>query len=303
MLFESVAVTHTPKITVVIPSFDSARTLSACLSSVAGQQTGFAYHVLVVHSGPEQISSIVLARFQSVQFQISAQRWLPGKARNWAVSNTDSEWILFLDSDCVADSHWLESMLRSANKWSADGVGGSVLNGSGNNLYSWAVHLLEFADWLPSGTTRRCQNFPSCNALYKRALLLEAGGFPEDVFPCEDSVLNYSLIRQKRRLIFEPVAVVSHVRERDWCGLVQHSRRFGCAFGVVRRRYGLPETPIARLPPVLLVPVAAAGRLARIVLALFPRHPTEMLAFVACFPFLLSGLVVWALGYETGRRR
>ena len=173
---------HLAEVSVIIPSYKSSKTLYKCLESVTKQCTQWRYKVIVVHSGSEPISEDILSAFDEVRFYSFHTRWLPGKARNWAVKQFDAPWILFLDSDCIVPDNWIETLVCKAIEHDADGIGGGIQNATQWNLLSWIMHLLEFGEWLPKGEPRLYDNFPSCNALYKRSALLEVGGFPEDLF-------------------------------------------------------------------------------------------------------------------------
>jgi GT2 family glycosyltransferase len=287
-------------VSIIIPSYKSKKTLGQCLASLANQNTEYTYRVIVVHSGPEPINADVRSSFGSVLFQTTSERWLPAKARNWAINATQSQWLLFLDSDCVVSKDWIQGMMNAALKYKADGVGGGIQNGSRKNLFSWVMHVLEFAKWLPGGPPRHCQNIPTCNALYRRSVLVELNGFPEDIFPCEDTVLNYFLINKGYNLFFAPDCVVQHVRERDFLGIIRYNYDFGYAYGYACQKYQMPGNFLTRLPGPIFIPAVVLGRMIGIFFRLFPYHPLEATAYLIGFPAILGGLISWAAGFVKG---
>jgi len=290
-------------VTVVIPSYRSSRALHKCLEAVTAQRTRLRFEVIVVHSGTEPVAEDVRSRFATVRFYTIEDRWLPGKARNWALGKACSPWVLFLDSDCVVGVDWMETMVSSAIAQAADGVGGSIRNATSWNVLAWAMHLLEFGEWLPGGRPGFRTNFPSCNALYKRSVLLQNAGFPEDLFPCEDTVLNYVLCKKGYVLWFAPECVAGHIHHKDVVGLIEHNHRHGRAYGQACLTYDLPGRFLLHLNPVLAVLIIVPVRFVRIVLRLICGH-LELLPvlFAGTLPMLAS-LVAWGVGFVEARTR
>lgn len=289
------------EIAVIIPSYRSAQTLDRCLQSVTSQTIKQPYTVMVVHSGPEPLSEKTRQTFRTVTFCCFPERWLPGKARNWAVQRVQSPWIFFLDADCVVKPDWLETMLCQAQQTHADGVGGAVKNATPGQLRAWVMHILEFGEWLPGGRQRSCQNFPSCNALYRRAAFLSVGGFPEYIYPGEDTILNYRLRQHGYHLLFLPRCSAGHIHLRTVKALLQHNYVLGLTYGIGCRHYKLAGhflLRFSRLGLLLLVPI----RFLRIFSRLFPRHLLEALIFVIGFPLALLSLCAWALGFAEANK-
>jgi GT2 family glycosyltransferase len=288
----------TSDVTVVVPSHRSAGTLDACLGALRAQETRRGYEVVVVHSGPEPVAGETARRFPDVRFSCRPETWLPGRARNWAIRSATSPWLLFIDSDCVARPDWLERMVAGAERADLDGLGGAVANGSPESRLAWCMHVLEFGEWLPApGPCRPSDNFPSCNALYRRQALLAVGGFPEDVFPCEDTMLNVRLRQEGRRLGWMPGAIVAHVHTRTPAEARRHSYQLGRTYRVACERYPMPGAFLRQLPAWLALPAIVGGRLVKVAGRLARRRPRVALRFLAGAPTALWLLVAWGRGF------
>jgi len=291
----------TCEVTVVIPSHRSAAPLEACLRALRAQETRRRYEVVVVHSGPAPLAGETARRFPDVQFSCRSETWLPGRARNWAIQRTTSPWLLFIDCDCIARPDWLEAMVAAAERAGLDGLGGAVANGSPRSQLAWCMHVLEFGEWLPaSGPCRPYDNFPSCSALYRREALLAVGGFPEDVFPCEDTMLNVRLRQDGYRLGWMPGAVVAHVHIRSRAEALRHSYRLGQTYRVACERYALPGAFLSRLPAWLALPAIVGGRLVKVAGRLVRRRPRVAIRFLAGAPIALWLLFAWGRGFTEG---
>jgi glycosyltransferase involved in cell wall biosynthesis len=292
-------------VTVIIPSYRSRETLDACLASVVGQQTRHRYEVRVVHSGAAEqpIPERTRARFLDVHFCESDLPALPGRVRNRGASAAHSRWLLFLDADCVAPRNWIQTLVDTAERMDADGVGGSVANGTPLRLAAWMTHIVEFAPWMPHRAIELRSNFPSCNALYRRSAFREVGGFVEELFPAEDSVLNARLARHGARLVFHGGCAVAHVHRRGFVEALRHQIRHGIAFRHACEQHGLDAGGFERVPGVLLWPAVVWGRSLQFLRELATRSALLAGLGVCLLPLLWVALGAWMWGYRTATAR
>jgi len=97
------------KVTVVIPTFNCAKDLDECLTSLE-KQTYHDFDVLVVdgHSsdGTDDVGKKHGARVIYDEGRTRAH------ACNTAIENIDTEYFAFTDADCIPDENWLEELLR-----------------------------------------------------------------------------------------------------------------------------------------------------------------------------------------------
>ncbi|MGI9079310.1 MAG: glycosyltransferase [Acidimicrobiales bacterium] len=176
-------------------------------------------------------------------------------------------------------------------------VAGAVVNANPWHPIAVAGHLLEFSDWLPGRPQEDLTHGASCNLLVRRPALERAGGFPEDVFPGEDTILSFRLAAAGR-MRFAPGATVRHFGRTDPIGFLRHQRRLGASFAVVCRSVPFPHRGLAR--PVL-APLTVPFRLAAIARRL-AGHPADALTGVAVLPVVVAGLVAWAWGVARSGR-
>lgn len=283
-------------VTIVIPSYRSARTLERCLAGATGQRTSSKYQIVVMHSGSEPIDPAIPARFPEVEFRTFQDRLLPAIKRNWAAQAAETLWLAFLDCDCVPCPAWLESLLDTGREQDGIAVGGGVDIARPWGLASWVMHLLEFGEWLPRRPAGRCRDFPSCNSLYPRTLFMEAGGFPETFLPCEDTILNAQLKAHGCGLLFAPTAVVEHIHCRSTMEIIRHNYNFGLSYGLAARQYDLRGKWLSR--SVLFVPLVIAGRFSRMVERVARYRPAwELVLLAAGFPLIVTCLLSWSFGF------
>lgn len=290
-------------LTVVIPSYRSSETLYRCLDSVADQHASCNYELVVVHSGSEPLPVETQDEFRSATFHVVDERWLPGRARNFGIRRSMSDWVLFLDADCIAGPTWIDSMVSAALIHDAVGIGGGVANGTPWQVASWVMHLLEFGEWLPTGQIRGCETFPSCSAIYRRSALLEVGGFPENIFPCEDTILNCRLRRRGYDLLFCPGPSVRHIHHRTIGQILEHSYAHGLTYGYACQHYHLPGHSLTHLNNVATLVGVVTVRFVRAATRLIPRSASLLPVFALTSPLILLALVEWGRGFVRGCRQ
>jgi glycosyltransferase involved in cell wall biosynthesis len=100
--------TAQPKISVIIPTHNSAKTLKQCLESVKNQ-TCNNYEIVIVDDLSVDETLKVAEQFGAKIFR---QKSNPAKARNIGVANSTGEYVLFLDSDQVLSKTVIEECVN-----------------------------------------------------------------------------------------------------------------------------------------------------------------------------------------------
>lgn len=104
-----------PRVSVVIPAYNRARTLSQTLDSVLSQ-TEPSFEVILVDDGStddtrDVVSSWMADKRFPLKYVLCSSNRGPGYARNAGIEYAVGEWIAFLDSDDQWDKGFLSAML------------------------------------------------------------------------------------------------------------------------------------------------------------------------------------------------
>jgi glycosyltransferase involved in cell wall biosynthesis/GT2 family glycosyltransferase len=214
-----------PTISVVICAFTAERlqVMGEAVESLRAQTLPPHEIVLVIDHAPELLEEV---RRLWPDLKIVANREKQGLsgARNTGVAEAGGEVVAFLDDDAIADRRWLERLAAAYADPNVLGAGGTVRPRWLEGKPGWFPP--EF-DWVVgcthSGMPRKLspvRNLVGANMSFRRAPLLEVGGFSHDLgrvgtlpVGCEETDLS---IRVHQRwpgseILYDPGAEVEHV--------------------------------------------------------------------------------------------
>lgn len=227
------------KITLYIPCFNAQKTIGACLDAVF-QQARPADAVLVIDDGSTDMTVEIAKKYPLKIIKHAKNRGLAA-ARNSAIKNTDAEFIASLDSDCKPDKDWLDYLIKGINLPNVAGSGGKIVETSTSSVFDiWrSVHMQQH--W---GAVKKI-NPPflfGSNTLFRRDSLIQAGFYNESYKNnSEDVDISIRLRKIGYNLIYEPLAVASHLREDDLGSLLNNFWRWNFAFYIEKEFYKNPE--------------------------------------------------------------
>jgi glycosyltransferase involved in cell wall biosynthesis len=283
-----------PRLSVVIPSYRSEATLPGVLAALASQVRGGGREVVVVDSSADGSAARICAAFPWVRLIELDERTLPGRARNLGALAAGADCLAFIDADVVPEPGCLDELERRLAP-GVELVVGAVSNGTPRSPTGTAGYLLEFLDFAPFRRTPP-KHAVGCVLLVRRSAFERVGGFPEDLWPAEDTVFSLR-VTERTPLAFVQVARVAHLNRRGLRPYLAHQRVLGASFALASRHADLPGRRFAS-PPFVFV----AGLLRLVSLgARVWRHPRVALATCALAPWIVLGLAAWSVGAITAR--
>jgi glycosyltransferase involved in cell wall biosynthesis len=200
-----------PDITVYIPAYNVARFLPTAIESLLAQTLAPA-EIVVIDDGSRDDSAIVAQRYPQVTVVRHERNSGLAAARNTAFRVARGEFVASLDADCVAQPTWLEKLSQHLTEVGIAGAGGFLREGVQHSIADrWrAAHMRQ--EW--GATAVRNPKFLfGCNNIFKRAAVLEAGGYDETMRTNgEDCELSRQLYARNWELIYDPAARATHLR-------------------------------------------------------------------------------------------
>ena len=286
---------------VVIPSYQSAQTIAACLGALLGQDFAEPFEIIVVDSSTDRTAAIIQERFPQVVLIALSRQTLPGPARNLGVQRARGEIIAFLDADCIPARDWLAHIVAAHDAGHAI-VGGAVLNGTPNSTVGWAGYIGEFREFLPQGEARRVAHIPTCNISYKASIFRRYGGFPEAHYPQEDLLFNWMLGRQGEHIRFDPAIRVTHTHRTQIAAYLAHQHRIGQVTAQVLRLTDLPGAWLVRRSYLALVglPLMVVLKFLRTLRVFLEWRAASVWRQPAAWLVFALGLASWSVGLGHG---
>jgi GT2 family glycosyltransferase len=219
---------------VIVPSFNSRRTIERCLSSLVGQTRRDLFEILVADSSSDGTVRIIELQFPEVRLFHFNERKLPGDARNFAASRACGNILIFFDADCFVEPDWIERVIEAhAGDYAA--VGGALYNGNPQCRSGVAHYLFEFSPWLPGSSPREQDDIPGGCLSIKRWAFDRYGPFPEGSYS-EDTVLCWRMRAGGERLLFAPSIRIFHLHTMGVSELLRVKAYHGRCFAWQRSR-------------------------------------------------------------------
>lgn len=291
-----------PLVSIIVPCYNSERTIQRCLQSLCEQRTTVSFEVVVVDSSSDRTAQIVADHFPSIRLIQLKDRALAGAARNVGIKATRSEYCLMIDSDCVAEPDLVERAIARHREGDYAAVGGSLENGTPRSLSGWIGYIIEFKEFMPSTSMRLETNIPTANLAYRREILERYGLFDEDLWPAEDLLFNWKLHNAGEHLLFDPEIKVTHLNRTGWSTILSYQVRLGKTSGIALKRRGgegaVAGSALVRYP--VLIALLPFARLKNAVtwLARYDRKALILLLMVS--PIYLIAAVCWSVGFYRG---
>lgn len=169
-----------PKVSVIIPTYNSAKTLKYTLESLVNQ-TYTSFEILLVDNYSSDETPRLAKEYSAKLILLKGERT---RAKNYGARIARGKYVLFLDSDMILEPKVIEECVYVIE--SDNNIAGVIIPEKtiGDNI--WAK-IRAYERKFYENTYVESPRF------FKRKLVLEVGGFDEDVIFYEESTLPYKL--------------------------------------------------------------------------------------------------------------
>jgi len=231
---------------------------------------------------------------QRIKF-LESGRVGPADKRDQAARVANGQILVFLDDDsypngnflAVARTYFVDSMVAA--------IGGPAITPPSDTYkqkVSGAVFMSKLTGgsperYIPVGSTREVDDWPSVNLMVRRTIFLDVNGFDSPYWPGEDTFLCLKLVEAGNRIIYAPDLIVWHHRRE---GILRHMKQVG-AYGL-HRGYFARKYPRTSLRIQYFIPSVFACFLC--ISVFVPLLPSMIQMF------LILGWAVYALGLVVG---
>lgn len=227
-----------PRVSVVIPAYNSARTLPACLQSVC-QLNYPDYEVILVDDGSTDATPDLVRQFPQVRYIRRPTNAGLSAARNTGIAAATGEIVAFTDADCRVDEDWLFYLVSTLQTGGFAAVGGPNLFPPDDSPVAAAVMAAPGGPRHVLLTDREAEHVPGCNMAFYKWVFEQVGMFDPAFHRAGDDVdICWRLQKAGFTIGFSPGAVVWHYRRATL--LAYLAQQFG---------YGRAESSLARKHP------------------------------------------------------
>jgi len=289
------------RVSVIIPVYNNARTVAACLRSVLAN-TYPDYEVVVVDDGSTDGSAEIVAAFEGCRLvRLETNRGV-SFSRNHGVAHSDGRLLLFTDGDCIVASDWIERWVAAYGEEAegsprlAGGTGAMAVFGN----YWQRADVFSLFGYHVSGPPRALKGLITANSILERTAFDQVGGFDEGLRREEDRDLGLRLVRAGYELRYFPDINVRHDPSRaSLVTFVRYNFYLGRTVGLRNElsyaaERGLKLVRIYRsrlLYPLFILPLAVA-----ITLKIISANWRENRSVLRYVPAIFLSKVCWRFG-------
>jgi len=265
--------TQYSKISIIIPNLHSP-IINQTLDSLLIQDTSIPFEIIIVGQDKYRIIEKVIDK--RVKFIETENPTPPALARNLGVAASTGDYLVFIDSDCVAAENFLEMHLTANGGNDRKLVGGAVKIDSNENYWTLSDNIATFHEVLSHMPPGPRDILPSLNLSLSKSLWNQLGGF-DPKYPKaagEDADFSFQAREKGSDVIFTPDAIVTHLHKRDsLTSILKHAYNFGKYSIKINPKYKVDKS----LPGV------------------FIKHPWLIMVFS---PLLACGVIMKIMCFE-----
>ena len=196
-------------ISVIIPAYNSEKTISRCISSLVNQ-TIKPDEIIIVDDGSTDKTCDAVRSYKNVRL-LEQKHKGPAAARNLGAKKAKGDILLFTDADCVPTGTWVAEMSKPFDDKEISGVQGRYKTEQ-TRLVARFVQL-EIDDRYDRMRKREHIDFiGSYSAGYRKDVFLMHGAFDESFSMAsgEDPDISFKISKAGHKMVFNENAVVYH---------------------------------------------------------------------------------------------
>ena len=225
-----------PKVSVIVCSYNGAKTLDRCLESL--KHVNYPdYEVILVDDGSKDNTQEIAAKHPWIVNIKQVNKGL-SVARNVGAQAAKGEIIAYTDSDCMADPDWLYYLVGTLISGDYAGVGGPNISPPAED---WIQACVAAAPGGPNHvllTDVIAEHIPGCNMAFYKWAFEKVGGFDPEYRKAGDDVDFCWRLQQEGGVIaFSPSAIVWHYRRFTLDAFRKQQEGYGEAESLLRFKH------------------------------------------------------------------
>ncbi len=227
---------RSPKVSVVVASYNGARTLKSCLDSL--QRLNHPdYEVILVDDGSTDETPELARAYPKIRY-LRQDNYGLSVARNTGIRAASGEIVAFTDSDCRADEDWLRYLVGDLLNSDWVGCGGPNLLPPEDSCVAAAVLVSPGGPAHVMLNDREAEHIPGCNMAFYKWALDEIAGFDPVFRKAGDDVdVCWRLQEHGYKIGFSPAGFVWHYRRSTIKAYLKQQAGYGEAEALLARKH------------------------------------------------------------------
>ncbi|MBP6015965.1 MAG: glycosyltransferase [Candidatus Promineofilum sp.] len=223
-----------PHVSVVVPAYNAASTIGACVAALQEQSFDLPYEIIVVNDGStDRTAAVAEAAGATV---LTTPNGRPAAARNAGIHAARGSIVCCTDADCVPHPDWLREITAPFANPEVVASKGTYATRQ-QELVARFVQL-EYEDKYDRMRPGEAIDFvDTYSAAYRRDVLLAHDGFDERFDYLEDQELSFRLAAHGYKMVFQPTAIVDHLHSATLGDYLRKKRTIGYWKALVVSRY------------------------------------------------------------------
>ncbi|WP_285269104.1 glycosyltransferase [Kaistella rhinocerotis] len=231
-----------PSLSLIIAIYNRKDELFELLASLT-KQTDQDFEIIIVDDGSMIDLRPTVAIFdETLQIQFfRKENTGPGLSRNYGARRAKNEWLVFVDSDVIVETDYIENIKKNIEKSDCDAFGGADKAHKGFNLMQKAISYSMTSVFTTGGirgNKKSVSKFQprSFNMGVRKAAFEKVGGFSE-MRVGEDPDLSMTLWENGFSTAYFDDIGVYHKRRVDFGKFSKQVYQFGCARPILNQRH------------------------------------------------------------------
>lgn len=256
-----------PRVSIIVPARGRGAATRTCVESLlALDYPSENLEIIIVDDASEPP---LAAYLDDLPIRLLRQEHNIGQsaARNLAAKVAQNELLAFIDNDCVADTGWLTKLVPYLDQPQVAIVGGRVIapasEGSVGAFEAVRSPLDMGSVAAQVGPQQVVPYLPTCNFMVRRSVLLEQGGFDEQLRLGEDVDFIWRTLGSDQRAWYTPAAQVVHDHRVQLLALLRRRADYASSEAHLQTRHSeghrimpLPKASLLLLAMFIAFPMA-----------------------------------------------
>jgi GT2 family glycosyltransferase len=228
---------RTPRVSVVVASYQGERTLNACMESL--EKLNYPdYEIILVDDGSTDGTAQLAKAHPAVRLIRHERNEGLSVARNTGIAAATGEIVAFTDADCRADPDWLHYLVADLLDGGFAGIGGHNFLPPDDSMVAAAVLVSPGGPAHVMLTDRQAEHIPGCNMAFYKWALAEIGGFDPIFHKAGDDVdLCWRLQQRGFKIGFSPAGFVWHYRRSTVRAYLKQQHGYGEAEAMLEQKH------------------------------------------------------------------